>query len=323
MNAKVKKIISLSIAILMVVTVVFAAMFALFGTSFTRKITDPQELGEKYYGGRYTKGIYIDEVKVGGKALLDWLVTDSRFVTLVTRTQKYDYEISLLEEKIAEQEEQIAKYAESYYKIKEPDEYDRKRYEENVDTCEEYIKGYEKSISEYELKIAELHAEYTEEDFAELENKLADEKFLNSLGFSYLFSTGFGLSKKIMSENGREVIADFEFVEDEAEEAPEDEEGENEEENVEEEESAEEEEETEEEAKDPALITILAYANKEYKTQMGNTVSILSTIFGLILTYALIFLTILFGIILTINALISACDQSLRAKHVSKRQLVF
>ena len=320
MNAKTKRIVSLSISILMVATLVLAALFALFGNSFTRKITDPTELGEKYYGGRYTSGIYIDEVNVGGKALLDWLVTDSRFVTLVTRTQKYDYEISLLEEKIAEQEEQIAKYAENYYKIQEPDEYDRNRYEENVDTCEEYIKGYEKSISEYELKIAELHAEYTEADFEELENKLADEKFLNSLGFSYLFSTGFGLSKNILAEGGRDVTADFEYVEEEEEEEEEildGEEGENEEENAEEE-NVEQEEETKEEAMDPALITILAYANKEYKTQMGNTVSILTTIFGLILTYALIFLTVLFGIILAINALIKVIRLLKNAKNADE-----
>ena len=284
MNAKLKKILSLVIAVLMVVTLIAAAVSATVGTVFTRKTTGAQDLGPVYASGRYTSSITIDEVDVGGMAIVNML-SEIYYVDLVTITQQYDAKILEQQEKINEKQMELAEYKLSYKGSDDSDDSGYKSYLAGIESREEAIDELKEVRNGLVKELTEFHEGYTEEDFETLKVKLTEEKFLNSVGLMYLFSTGFGLGNMI-ENNGRDVAPGYEVAD------PEEEEGETEN------------GETNEENVDFALLTILASTRKDYNTNTPSTLNVLSIMFGMVMLYALIFLTMIIGIILLINSII-------------------
>ena len=310
MNATLKKILTLVIACLMVVSLVASAVLAIGAGSFKRTIADSSDLGEIYANGRYTKNIAIDEVTVGGLAFIHGILED-RLIVLVRTTQALDAEILDYEEQIDEKKEALREYKDDFYEdYNEAQDKNQSQYNSflaSVDAKEKEIDELKKAQAEIVKELTEFHATYEPEEFDLLEEKLTDPQFLNSLGLIYLLSTGFGLATSLDDE-GRGVLAEAEVLPEGDEEESETPEGDE----VVEEES---------EIKDLALLAILAQTKDDYKTQTTSLLRVFTIIFGMLMLYAFTFLTIIFGIVLAINAIIKLIRLLVKAKNADESLL--
>ena len=306
MNATVKKIVCLSLAVIMVLMVGLTALLTLTGTILTKKVTDQEELGELYNKGSLTSAVVIDEVNVGLGTVMDYL-SYQKLIELVVEQNRHEGELREFDAKIADRTEDLAaaqlslaKYIASYTGSMDEESSEYKNFQSNVesrqesiDEIEEEIEGIRSDRSDAVLAHLEyLEENYTEEDFEALEKAFGEADFINALGFSYLFANAFGATAKMGSDyEGRDVIVG---AVEETEEGAEEGEGA--------EESAEEELPTGVEA------MIAYYAKQEtkdvYTANSTRTNVMLPAMLGMIAVYAGLVIILIFAVILIINFLI-------------------
>ncbi|MBQ9098320.1 MAG: hypothetical protein IJY50_02725 [Clostridia bacterium] len=288
MNASVKKIVCLVLAIIMVATVGLTALFTLTGAIFTKKITDQEELGELYTKGSLTSAVVVDEVEVSLGTVMDYM-SYKRLIKLVVTQNVHEGKVRDVDERIADRTEDLvqaqmslAAYQLGYTGSHDPESSEYKNFQSNVEYKREGIAAIQEDIDEMEAEKAALILEhekyladnYTEEDFTALTDAFGEADFINALGFAYLFGGGFGVN-----DEGRAAVIH-------AEEATEEGEG------------------TLAEQTFEAYVAALAKKAAKGAYFSTKTNYVLPSILALMAAYAGLFLALLFAIILVINFVI-------------------